>query len=700
MKAAQKGFDRRQELKRYWIWLIIGISFVVCMEWNRVETSRLFGKTGMANAAEILSGFLQPDLSKDFLIRIGELSLESLYVGLLGTVFAVVLGTALALVAIRLPDLPDPPGRAHFVARTLGNSTRWLARFLLGFFRSVPEVVWAYLFVRMLGLGPGAAVLAIALTVGGSIGKLYSELGEATDRQIIGGLRASGAGRWAVILFGIIPQVSRQWVAYALFRMECNIRTGTILGVVGAGGLGSEIALSIRYFQFDKLATALLAVLAFVIALEVVSSWLRQRPMRWALGFAVVGGAVSFWMLDIPWIDLFTNPQMLPDAGAITLSQGFLANTFLLTLETLSMAWIATILAALFAFALAPMATRHLTVSSYLKNSYEKAGLARIGSQMVLWISRFTLQVSRAMPELTLALIFVVWVGPGAFAGILAIAFHNIGVVGRLYTDVYEEVEPGPARALQTAGAGPLAVWLYAVLPQVVPRLMAFTLYRFEVNVRATAMVGFVGAGGIGDALHTAISLFQIADLFVLLAVMVAVVTGVDYVGDKIRHRILTGKSHRTGRSFFRRWLPEENQTSITEAIPGAESHPDLYYRIGGRQERHGLQLLDWTSSYIETKCVRYCPCALVVDVYVRDQSTYQKAVAKVLNSTAVCKDQADTMRLLLISPSLQFLAALKSHAEAAEIRIPDAARQATAPNDIRLSPITTIRPPATVDNT
>ena len=140
------------------------------------------------------------------------------------------------------------------------------------------------------------------------------------------------------------------------------------------------------------------------------------------------------------------------------------------------------------------------------------------------------LQVTRVMPELTLALVFVVWVGGGPLAGILAIAVHNLGVMGRLFADVLDEAEPGPPAVLQAQGAGRLAVFVAGVWPQVRARLAAFALYRFEVNVRATTMVGFVGAGGIGDALHTAISLFHVRDLTLLLIVLLSLVALVDLI--------------------------------------------------------------------------------------------------------------------------------------------------------------------------
>src|SRR6185503_4081257 len=132
------------------------------------------------------------------------------------------------------PDLPQPPMKTPAPMRYGFEAVRTAGRWLLALFRSIPEIVWAYLFVRLFGLGVLPAILAIGLAVGGSIGKLYSELAEAVEPRAVRALRAMGASRTSILLFSVLPQVGRQWIAYALFRLECNIRTGTILGVVGA----------------------------------------------------------------------------------------------------------------------------------------------------------------------------------------------------------------------------------------------------------------------------------------------------------------------------------------------------------------------------------------------------------------------------------------------------------------------------------
>ena len=510
-----------------------------------VDTTRLFSDTGQENAQAILEGLQHPDTSPDFVDRVVQLTRESLAIGALGMLLALVLGIPLALISAQIPELSDPPARNRVLSA--GRAiVRWVARLVLAALRSIPEIVWAFLFVRILGLGPGPAVIAIGLSFGGIIGKLYAELMEAADPGPVRALRAAGCSRWASLAYGVLPQVRAQWVGYGLFRFECAIRSAAILGVVGAGGIGAEIDLSIRYFQYDKLATALLAVLACVFAFELASIALRRVRAAWSLGLLAVGVLWGDALLGIPWGELFTDFAV---EQARLFIQAFnhpstdpelLGRAWELVLETLAMAIVGTGAAAIVAFVLAPLATVNLTVGRFSSDAPAGRQWWRLPGLALLLASRGVFQLTRALPELVWALLFVVWVGPGPFAGALAVGAHTIGILGRLYGEVYDEVEPLPARALEHSGASRLGVWSYAVLPQVAPRLLSFTLFRFEVNVRATAMVGFVGAGGIGDALHTAISLFHMGDLATLLLVLLATVAAVDFAGDRLRRRLLT----------------------------------------------------------------------------------------------------------------------------------------------------------------
>lgn len=520
----------------------------------------LFDARGLASALEILAGFGRPDLDQGTLARIAGLALESVAIGFAGTGLALVLGVALAVPAARLPRLTEAPGGSAS-RRLVARAVRTSARALLLFFRSIPEIVWAYLFVRIFGLGAGPAVLAIAITFGGILGKLYAELLEAVDPEPVLALRSAGTGPFGALLYGALPQVRSEWLRYALFRLECGVRSGTVLGVVGAGGLGMEIDLAIRYFEYERLATCLLALLVVVGVVEAASALVPRLRTRYVAAVAILGVATSLVSLDVPWASLGSAAAVGEIAGvAASFGNPTLEPTFLLgalsgAAETVGIAWLATGGVAFLALALAPLAVSR-TVVGWLEAAPPVETWRRAARAGWLVAVRTLFQLFRTLPEIVWALLFVVWVGPGALACVLAIAAHTFGILGRLFAEVFAETGPEVARALEAGGARRFGLWAYGVLPTALPRLTAYGLFRFEVNVRITTMVGFVGAGGIGDALHTAISLFHYSDLAALLGVLLATVAVIDTAGDRLRARLLTpaGSSHRGSYTVRRAW--------------------------------------------------------------------------------------------------------------------------------------------------
>jgi phosphonate transport system permease protein len=158
------------------------------------------------------------------------------------------------------------------------------------------------------------------------------------------------------------------------------------------------------------------------------------------------------------------------------------------------------------------------------------------------WVSvavRRGLELARAVPELVYALVFVFAFGLGALPGLLAVAVHSAGALGKLFAEAAEAVDAGPIDGVRAAGAGWLQVMRFAVLPQVAPAYLSYGLLRFEINVRAAAIVGFVGAGGIGMELYLVIRQFLYADISALVMLLIATVSAIDVVCERARHRLL-----------------------------------------------------------------------------------------------------------------------------------------------------------------
>jgi len=154
-------------------------------------------------------------------------------------------------------------------------------------------------------------------------------------------------------------------------------------------------------------------------------------------------------------------------------------------------------------------------------------------------VGKLCLNAIRAFPELLLAIVFMRGVGPGAFAGILAIGIHSIGMLGKLYAEVVEAIDRQPVEALQAAGANRLLTAWYAIVPQVLPDFASYAIYRFEINVRAATVVGLVGAGGIGKSLYFQLLAWDWSKVGLILLSIIVAVSVVDYLSATIRSRIV-----------------------------------------------------------------------------------------------------------------------------------------------------------------
>ncbi len=158
-----------------------------------------------------------------------------------------------------------------------GPWLRFIVKRLLEFARTVPGIVFALIFVIAFGLGPMAGVLAIAIHSTGALGKLFSEIVENTDMKPVEGLRSTGANWLSCMRFAILPQVSAGYASYALLRFEINVREASVMGFVGAGGIGQELVVAIRKFYYSDVSAILLTIIVTVFIIDIGTGWLRAR---------------------------------------------------------------------------------------------------------------------------------------------------------------------------------------------------------------------------------------------------------------------------------------------------------------------------------------------------------------------------------------------------------------------------------------
>jgi phosphonate transport system permease protein len=225
-----------------------------------LDLGQLLGAEARALMWNYAVSFFPPDLSAEYMVFVGQGTLETVAISAVGTALAAVFGLLLALPA---------SGRYGKVARAA-------ARLVLNFLRSIPELVWAALMVIAAGLGPFAGTLALAWHTTGVIGRLFAETLENAPVEPVQALRMSGCRPSLAFLYGTMPNVLPQFVAYSLYRWEINIRMAAILGVVGAGGLGQMLYFSLSLFHQQQAMTVILAMLALVVVVDAASAWLRR----------------------------------------------------------------------------------------------------------------------------------------------------------------------------------------------------------------------------------------------------------------------------------------------------------------------------------------------------------------------------------------------------------------------------------------
>jgi phosphonate transport system permease protein len=318
-----------------------------------------------------------------------------------------------------------------------------------------------------------------------------------------------------VALFGLLPLRSKDILSYGSYEFESAVRCSVIVGAVGGGGIGTELVGTINALDFRRATTIILLLIALIAVIDTCARWIKQRP---ALLFAVFPlAALAFWQ-DRPSMLAFSHsistfagmlPPALPHEALLKLPK--------LLLETAEIAVGGTFFAMLGGLPLGLAAARTFTPP---------------------WISlpvRRLLEALRAIPEIVWGLVLVSVIGTGPEAGIIALALHGTGSLGRLYAESFENIRKDPVRSIVATGARPLAVAGFAYLPLAVAPLAVHTLFRLEWNVRAATIVGVIGAGGIGQALYNAQQLFFYRQMAAYIAITWVIVATVDYASSRFR---------------------------------------------------------------------------------------------------------------------------------------------------------------------
>ncbi|ALJ21968.1 PhnE/PtxC family ABC transporter permease [Microbacterium sp. No. 7] len=498
------------------------------------------------------------------------------------TLALVIAGTTLAA-ALSVPV-------AYGAARntTPGRLVLSLCRGIGVTLRAIPDVVFV-VFLAFLWFNSGTlpAIVAIGLHSVGMISKMFADAIEQIDEGPRLAIRAAGGSKAQEFWSGVVPQALPAWIAVALHRADINLRSTVILGVVGVAGLGYDLdeALHAGPAGMRRVIPIVLIIIALCILFEIVSSVIRARllgvrPTGKGAGDSIVRAIASrsprvartiertdatstqrerveaslhrpwdrsrvvttLWLwvavgviaasfvyadpdlsrLFAEWrIDQVSNPDLDRAVWPPTFGGRELATVLAAVMTTLQVAFAATLMGAVISAVVGPLSARNVAPNGAVRNFFR-------GITLVL----------RAIPDLVVAILFIIATGFGPQAGALALGIGGVGLLAKLIGDSMEEVPNGPERALSAAGATRPQVFFSSTLPMSVPALVSHLMYLLEQNVRAATLLGIVGAGGIGFLLLNALQGRHFDQVFAYVLVIIAMVVVVETASILIRRAL------------------------------------------------------------------------------------------------------------------------------------------------------------------
>lgn len=549
--------------------LAVSVQRVFAGEGELVNT----GGAGLLD--DLLSRALSPRLDAEFLELVARATVTTVAFAAVGAAGALLVGLLGGLVLSDAAWSRRPPAAVRLL--------RALVRGVLVLARSIHELVWALLLVTVLGLDPLVAVLALVIPFGAQTAQVFAETFDGVRGGAHEELRRAGAGRTAAVLYALVPSASPLLLSYSFYRFECSLRSTVLLGFVGVGGLGQELVVSLQSRNWEEVWTLVLALLVLSALVEAWSARVRREagPVRSvsprsaagsgadAEGVATVaeqrldtapprrtwtrltvllglpGLVLAWWWTDASFAGLvdpvtwaFTR-ELLAELVRPAWPEGGASALLLSALDTLAMAVLAMALAVGLTLLLAPWAAAPATrapgggTQTWLLRWSGRSVRAVVGL-----VARGLLLVLRSVPPTVWAVLALFVFFPGVLPGAVALGLYAGGILGRLVAEAWESVDRAPRDALVRSGVEPWRAGLLATVPPSSQQLTTYTLYRFEVAVRDTAVVGVVGAAGLGRLLGDNLAIFNFTVVASVLLASFAVSVGVEVLSRRTRRAL------------------------------------------------------------------------------------------------------------------------------------------------------------------
>lgn len=484
---------------------------------------------GIPQMGELLRKLLSPNFA--VLGEAGEKLLETLELAIFGTLFG-------GFFAVFF---------AFLTAENLGTpkALRRILNGVFSFFRTIPSLIWAGIFVTLFSIGKFSGFLALFIIAFLMGVKFYKEYIEAIPRNRLDSVTALGGGGLKLLFAGVIPKVRGLFVSVFFLCLETNIRSATILGLVGAGGIGQILWRDLNYMRYDKVSVIILVLVLTIYLVDILSHYVRKKvlflkpPMdllsyKKRKEYRIFLSFVVALLLGYMVVSFFAVSKERFFAGIETAKimitrmfhpeWSYAWKGFLALLESLTIALFATVMGSLLSLGTVYLGAENLGCPRWLNR------LTKLGVNLL-----------RTFPAILFAIVYFRGVGPGAYAGALALMTYTVGTLSKMVIETVEEESVTRIELLRAIGAGSWKNYLSNVLPGLRGKLVGLILYRLESNVRNSAIIGIIGAGGIGKLLSMNITWRNWERVGLLLLFVAIAIMTIDGISRRLRQYYVSG---------------------------------------------------------------------------------------------------------------------------------------------------------------
>ena len=525
MMESLKSYTARRRQKRWFTWSFIAILLVYLGFKVDFDFFRLVG--GLPDMMGLFQRMLRPNLG--YISEVMEKLFETIQIAIVSSILGMILAIPFSLL------VSENIAPSKFLSKLLTG--------LFSFFRTIPSLIWAAILVSIFSIGKFSGIVALGIIAFLMSLKLFREFIESINENQLNSTKSVGASPLQVLRYCVLPYMLDLSVSVFFIVFETNIRSATVLGLVGAGGIGQIMWRDLNHLRYDNLATLILILFLTIFLIDLVSLNLRRALQKSIISFKSIESYKTYKKVSsffIPAVFLlivflaFGSLDITYERLLLGMEQG---KQILGRMVHVDFSYYPKLLSgigesfyiAIFATITGSFGALVLSFLSAYNTSPAKS---------VSYFFKAVTNILRTFPPIITAIIFFRGVGPGPLAGAMALSLYTSGTLTKMYSEVLESSQSSIQESVLAIGATRFQSFRYGIFPQTFPTFISLALYRLESNIRNSTILGVIGAGGVGTILAMNITWRNWEKVGLLLLGISLMIITIDRLSSYVRKKI------------------------------------------------------------------------------------------------------------------------------------------------------------------